>query len=481
MTGKEKTYLSWGGVPKEILDTNRTYNPFTYDNATDNYQQDHVQLFYFTEFSDYLVMNATLHYTKGNGYYEQFEAGQHFSAYGLDNAYPGGDTIRQSDLVTQKWLDNDYYGLIWSLNYNKDRVRSTLGTGWSRYDGDHFGEIIRAEYAAHFDQDYRWYDGTGIKDDMNVFGKLKYQLTPHLSLHGDLQYRFVAHDIDGIDDDLRDITQRHEYHFVNPKVGVYYELAGSHTLFAAYGIANREPNRSNYTDAPTEETPRPERLFDHELGYKFQGSRVELATNFYYMKYHDQLVLTGEINNVGAAIMTNAENSYRAGIELIGGIKIADPLTWEFNATFSRNKVKDFTAYVDNWSTGAQEKEHLGLTDLSFSPDVIAGSMIRYDHRNWLSLFVDSKYVGKQYLDNTSSEERSLDPYFVNDLMAQVRFSPGFMKEITLKVQLYNIFDVEYESDAWVYRYILNGEENLMTGFYPQAGRHVMAGLSVKF
>lgn len=506
-SGEERTYQAWYGIPKVRLENDRegmqryadhwlfsqekvdhmmqsdsrTYNYYTYDNEVDNYQQDHYQLIYSKAINQYLNLNAALHYTHGEGYFEQMQRNESFTDYGLTPAVVGADTITQADLVRRKWLKNDFYGATWSMIYDKEALKITIGGAYNEYDGDHYGNIIWAEFNNHFDKNYQWYFNNGLKKDFNVYGKVNYQLNPVFNVYGDLQYRHVDYEMAGIHDDLNDLTQQHRFNFINPKLGLHAAFNDNSEAYVSYAVANREPSRRNYRDADPGEQPRKEVLHDYEMGYTHQTLEGKISANVYYMDYKDQLVLTGEINNVGEAIMTNAKDSYRAGVELIAGARIRSNLTWDINLTLSRNKIKDFTTYVDNWDEGGQISKNLGTTDISFSPGVITGSHIRYEPVRNLKISLMSKYVGKQYIDNTSSEKRKLDPYFVNNLLVDYTFSLDWFEEVNLSLKVNNMLDEKYETNAWVYRYYYQDEYYKMTGYFPQAGRNYLLGLTVRF
>ena len=341
-----------------INSDSRTYNIYTYDNETDNYQQDHYQLFYSFEFNSNLHLNTALHYTRGKGYYEQYKKNKKLVDYQLDSLFISNDTITRTDLIQQKWLDNHFYGGVFSLDYQKENLNLTIGGGWNQYIGDHFGEVIWAKYASNGDIRHRWYENDGDKTDFNIYAKAKYLLFDKLSTYIDLQYRNINYSIDGIDDDLRDITQNHKYNFFNPKFGLFYQINDLHSSYFTFGIANREPNRSNYIDAiPSKPEPTYETLYNAELGYNLKSTIGFLSTNAYYMYYKDQLVLTGEINDVGNAIMTNVDKSYRLGLEISAGIKFFKSLEISTNATISKNKVTNFTIAVNRSWTGSQGEE----------------------------------------------------------------------------------------------------------------------------
>lgn len=481
MSGKERTYQAWYGVPKDSLETNRTYNPYTYEDQVDDYQQDHYQIHYSHRFNSKLRLNTALHMTNGKGYYENFKEERSYSSYTLNSPVVGNDTIHQTDLVQQKWLDNTFYGLIYSLRYdNKKNLSFTIGGSANNYEGDHFGEIIWAE-KGFIPKDFQWYENTGLKKDISSYAKVNYNLNNIFSIYGDVQYRFINYEIDGIHDDLRDLTQEHSYSFLNPKAGVYADINNRNQLYATIGVAHREPNRGAFRDADPGETPTEEQLIDYELGYEFQSSQYAVGLNFYYMDYKNQLIKTGEINNVGNPIMQNIPESYRSGVEINSKARFGNSVEWDLNAAFSQNKIKDFTAYVDNYDTWPQQnKKDLGTTDISFSPDIVVNSIINWNIIGNLEMNLHSKYVGRQYLDNTSSKERSLDPYFINDLRLSYKINTRVIPEIMVNVMINNLLDEEYETNGWVYRYISGGKQYTSDGYFPQAGIHFMTGVSMK-
>ena len=508
ISGQEKTYQSWNGVPKVRLENDfegmqryldhwlidedqydnminsdsRTYNIYTYDNETDNYQQDHYQLFYSFEFNSNLHLNTALHYTRGKGYYEQYKKNKKLVDYQLDSLFISNDTITRTDLVQQKWLDNHFYGGVFSVDYQNKKLDLTMGGGWNQYQGDHFGEVIWAQYASNGNINHKWYESDGLKTDYNIYTKIKYNFFNKLNTYIDLQYRNINYEINGLDDDLKDITQEHKFNFFNPKLGLHYQINDIHSGYFTFGIANREPNRSNYIDAiPDKPEPTFETLYNAELGYNLKSTIGFLSTNAYYMYYKNQLVLTGEINDVGNAIMTNVDESYRLGLEISAGIKLFKSLEINANATISKNKIANFTEYVNNWDTWGHDSKKLGETDLSFSPDIIVNNKISYIlFKNLKTEFI-SKFVGKQYVDNTSNNDRSINPYFINDLKIYYTLKTKSVKEIGFNILINNIFNHEYESNAWVYRYTLGGQEYAMDGYFPQSGINILGGISIKF
>ena len=481
-SGKEKTYLAWMGVPKDSLKTNRRYNPFSYENQTDNYQQDHYQLLFSQELGRRFLLNAALHYTYGRGYYEEFEKNSDFASYGLPDVIIGGDTISTTNLVRQKWLDNHFYGFTFSGTYdNHKNLKVILGGAGNQYLGDHFGEIIRADYLRIADTAYRWHENNSKKSELNIYTKINLNFGKKVFAYADLQYRTVRFGLDGLDSKLRDISQNHTFNFFNPKIGVTYNISNKHSLYLALALSNREPNGNNFSDAdPSGPVPVPETMFNTELGYTFTSKYVTTTANGYFMYYKNQLVLTGEINDVGYAIMSNVPRSYRAGVEISAAARLFKRLKWEVNASFSRNKILDFTEYVDDWDNGGQIQNKLGTTNLAFSPEITAANSLTYNFIENFNISLISKYVSRQYIDNTSDKARSLNPFCISDIMVDYSFKLGFIKEIRASFMVNNIFNKKYENNAWVYRYYYNGSYQTMDGYFPQAGINFMAGLKVK-
>ncbi|PIE88736.1 MAG: TonB-dependent receptor [Bacteroidetes bacterium] len=503
-SGKESTYQAWYGVPSSFLEKGqRTYNPAGaiensneeiigfYDNQTDNYKQTHYQLHFSHEFNKKVNLNAALHYTKGAGYYESYKNGQKYKKYQQEEGdiFMRDSIHKKSNLIRRKWLDNNFYGGTLSLNYTPGKWNISYGASFNIYDGDHFGKIIWAQHTPVVDQDKNWYESNGLKQDFSTFAKATYRLNNGLSFYGDIQFRSIDYSIKGLRDDLEDITQNHTYAFLNPKVGLMYRPNRHHKIYTSYAIANREPSRDNFTDADEGHIPNPEHLQNLEAGYEYQGRSVTAGINLYYMRYRDQLVLTGEINNVGDPIMVNAPNSYRTGIELMGHAILTDFLSWSANATLSRNKILDFNTYVDNWDywndpehEPAQIETHHEETNISFSPSVTANNIFKFTFLEHLNVELVSQYVGKQYLDNSSNENYKLEAYFVNDIRINYTLKyKRLIKEVGFNLHINNILNEEYESDAWVYRYYSGGSEYSMDGFFPQAGTHIMGGISLSF
>ncbi len=481
-SGFEETYQAWYGMPKASLDTNRTYNPYTYDNEVDHYLQTHYQLHFVHQLNSNIKLQLSGFYVKGGGYYEQYKDNESYEDYGLQPLIIGTDTITETDLIRRKWLDNDFYGVTYSATFDKGNFSSVLGGSWSNYEGWHFGRIIWMQYAGNTPIRYEWYRNVGYKQDFNIYYKAHYLIGEKLNLYGDMQYRHINYDISGTDDDLRTLSLLQPYDFFNPKAGFIYNISNRQNIYASFAVANREPKRSDFVDAPEDRQPKPETLYDYELGYKYSFSKMLFNVNLYYMDYRDQLIMTGEINDVGTPIMVNVPHSYRRGIELVWGFKPDDKIQWDANLTLSQNKILNYVDHVDDWDTWPQQVvDTLGTTDISFSPSVIGSSLLQLNLTKNLSVVWIAKYVGRQYIDNTSNIERSLDPYFVNDLNIQWTIKKQNLPEINLVLKVNNLLNEKYETFAWVYRYYYGGEEYVMDGYFPQAPRNYLLSLRLKF
>lgn len=508
--GHEITYQSWWGTPQAVLENDRagieeviannfytqeqarnirqsgrTFNYYLYDNEVDNYKQDHYQLHLSHQLNDLLTMNVAGHYTYGRGYFEQYREGDDFSDYGLNNLIIGNDTVTSTDLIRRRWLDNDFYGTTFSLNYLQNELEMTLGGAWNKYEGDHFGEIIWTQFASNSNIRDRYYDNVGYKTDFNTYLKANYQVTSSLNLFADLQVRKIDYETVGIDSDRRSIDVGDDYTFFNPKVGATYQLNEQSNVYASYAIGNREPVRNDFVDAPGGVTPKHETLRNLEAGYRRYGNNFSFQANYYLMDYENQLVLTGELNDVGSGVRQNVADSYRMGIELVGAYRLNEQIRWDANITFSKNKIKEFTEiiydYGVDWSGYTPVPTEFEDTDISFSPNIIGGSQLTYSPVKGFEASLRSKYVGKQYLDNTGNDARSIDPYFVNDLRLSYNFSFSSVKNINLSLLTNNIFDVTYSSNGYTFGYAGGGAEIRENYFYPQAGRNFLMALNLRF
>ncbi|MFO8001698.1 MAG: TonB-dependent receptor [Marinilabilia sp.] len=496
--GDQQTGISWWGVPEEVLDEDRRYNPageYTdefgneqyYDDQTDNYKQTHAQLFYSFEASENMNFTAALHYTVGDGFYEQYREDEAFSNYGLPDVNIGDQTIESTDLIRRKWLGNDFYGFTFSGNITPIRgVEISAGGGWNQYDGDHFGNLIWMRHAGNTEKEYEWYFNNGLKTDYNLFSKLSLQISPAVTAFADLQYRGISYELSGNDDDLLPLVQQHDYGFFNPKTGIYVAPGNNHQFYVFGGITHREPTRTNFKEAKgdPEATPQSERLYDVEIGHDYQSSVFSSGINFYYMHYKDQLVPTGEKSSVGNDIMTNVPESYRAGIEVTGAIKPASWLKWDMNMTFSRNIIRNYVETAVNYDENWEEElitEELGDTEISYSPSLTGSSKLTAELHNNLKTSVISKYVGEQFFDNTESEDRKLDAYFVNDLQVEYSIFPDRMDKIDFQLTVHNVLDHLYESNAYGGNWYEQGEEKTWAYYYPMAGRYYMGKVVIRF
>lgn len=481
-SGQEKTYQAWNGIDEETLKTNRTYNPSgankpgePYDNETDNYQQDHYQLFFNHSLRSNLQFNVAAHYTRGRGYYENYRDANAYADYGISSPAPGVET---TDLIRQLWLDNHFYGGIFSLSHQAGKLNWSVGGAWNKYDGKHYGKVIWAEKGG-FDKDYRWYDLTAFKTDMNIYWKGELAVTERLKLFADLQYRRVGYELNGFRNNP-DIRQDNQYNFFNPKAGATFQLNDQQHIYASYAIGNKEPNRDDF-EAGIAEAPKHETLRNLEAGYVWRSSKAGVSANVYYMNYHNQLVLTGRINDVGAYARTNIPKSYRMGLELEGHYHIVPQLTLAGNVALSQNRIQEFTEYLDDWDNGGQKAAVHKNTDISFSPNLIAGYTVTYRPVAGLQVDWVGKYVSRQYLDNTGSKLRSLDAFLVNDLRFNYTVPQQFFRELGLQLMLNNIFNEMYEPNGYTYGYLEGGEVRQSNAYFPMAGFNVMAGVKIGF
>lgn len=485
--GKEVTYQAWAGVDPAILDTNRTYNPYAYENEVDDYDQTHYQLLFDQRIGTNATLNITLFRVLGQGFFEQFRAEDDLEDYGIASAVINNDTITTTDLIRRRWLDNTLTGANVSADIKLGPHRLVLGGNYSDFMNDHFGEVIWARYAGDLNIRDRYYDNDARKTDANAFAKLTYAINANVDVYGDAQVRQVDYRFLGFNNDLENITQRVDHTFFNPKAGVLWRAHPGGRVYASFAVANREPNRDDLESTTPLSRPKSERLLDYELGYERRSGRFSAGINAYYMDYSDQLVLTGELNDVGAALRTNVPKSYRAGVEFMFAVRPVRRLTWHANATISSNKVQDFTEYVDDWDTWGQRAIDHGNTELAFSPALIASSELSY--RLWdkkekgsADVTIITKYVGQQFLDNTGSSDRMLDAYVVNDVRVNVTLvCLKGARGVDLNLTVRNLFSEVYESNGWVYSYFTGDRRQAMIGLFPQAPLNVLGGATVRF
>lgn len=492
-SGYEETYQAWYGVPETYIDTNRTYNPagmYTdaqgntrfYKNEVDHYLQDNYQLHFSQRLNDKWHFNSALHYTKGKGYYEEYEQGATLYDYNIEPPIIGTDTVTSSDLVRRKWLDNDFYGITWSLNYNSNKkINFTFGGAANQYTGSHFGRVMWAQFAGNSTIDWEYYRDDATKNDINAYTKIGYALTNKFNLFGDLQFRHVGYSFLGFDASFNNVQQEAQLNFFNPKAGLNYDLNDKQSVYASFSIANKEPNRDDYTQSTPGSRPQPETLYDYEAGWKLHARKVQAGINLYYMNYINQLVLTGQLNDVGAYNRTNVAKSYRAGVEFEAAWNICDKLNLSANTTFSSNKVKNFEEYIDNYDLGIQLKNTYAETDIAFSPAVTGATRLTYLPCKGCSIALSGKYVGKQYLDNTSNPDRALDAYFVSDLRIGYTYELKKMRSVGLSVQVNNLLNQLYSANGYTFSYIYGGQFTTENYLYPQAGTNFMTMLTLKF
>ena len=487
--GKEKTYQAWYGIDAETLENDRTYNPagiYTdddgnvkfYDNETDNYSQDHYQLFWNQKINNNWTTNLGLNYTYGRGYYEQYKEGEDFVFYNFEPIEIGGEVINTTDLIRRRWLDNDFYVINANANYKEDNLEVSTGIFYSHYDGDHFGEVIWAKYASNSEIRDRYYEGNGTKNEFTVFAKTTYKFNKKWSVYGDLQGRFLTYKTSGLTSDRVPLEVNEKYNFFNPKTGLTYELSNKNQLYVSYGRAHREPRRADFENGIT----KPEKLDDYELGWRFKAQKNTINTNIYFMNYKDQLVLTGAIDDTGSPLRATSGKSYRLGLEIDATFLICDNFRILPNLAISSNKNLDFVSPIDG------ELVNLGTTNLSFSPNIVAGNKFEYEPITNLQLGLYTKYVGEQYMGNVDSHVSKLDAYFINDFNVSYTIDNiPFLREIVVTGLVNNILNVKYVSNGYYYTYDDTWTDpNAITtiegtGYYPQATINFLIGATVKF
>ncbi len=476
--GKEKTYQAWNGIDAETMKTNRTFNSGGaiynengdiidyYDNETDNYQQHHNHLIWEQRYEKGWKSNTTFYYTRGKGYYENYKNKDEvdMAEYKLE-----GDP---SDLVRQKWLDNNFYGMNFNLENQKiGNLKFFTGFSASQFKNKHYGIVTWVKDFENQDINLEFYRNESTKNDISVYAKALYSLSK-FELFTDLQYRYVDYKtepVPGGDNEFEDFFPFEDsFNFFNPKIGFNFYASPADVLYFYYGVAHREPIRSDYLDNGKKLDP--ETLHDFELGYKKSG-RLNLTANLFYMYYLDQLVATGQLNDVGGYIRTNSGKSYRTGLELNANFDIIPQKLNVFgNLTYSINKNIDYKeiAYDENWDEFLVEH---GDTELSFSPDWISAFGIEYKPAKPLLLNITNKYVGEQFLTNTELEDGKLDSYFLTDVL--IRYAPNWfgLKNLEFSLLVNNIFDVVYESNGFYYEGAY---------YYPQAGINILGGFRVR-
>lgn len=501
LNGIQHTGITWEGISPEQLKTDRKYNPagayydeagnvHYYENETDNYYSDIIQFTYSNALSDKLSLNVGLSYNHGYGYYENYKADQKFKKYGLDPQLVNDSTYKSSDVITRKLMKNNFYVGNFTLNYISDKLTLTGGGNLTSYQGDHYGKLLWVKYNKNISDKYEWYRGDADKKEFSVFGKITYNILDNLAIFGDMQYRYIDYRMSGIDDDLENITNKNYYSFFNPKAGLSYSFKNNE-VYASLSISNREPLRTDIKESVkggSTQKIQPERMFDYELGYRYSSAIASFNANLYYMRYKDQMVQTGKLNDVGYKLMENVPTSYRMGIELSGAVQPANWIRIDANVTLSQNKIKNYTAYYDLYNNQndyefvKQTSEYLGTTNISFSPNVIGSGILTITPYKALSLALVGKYVGKQYYDNTSNKDNRLADYFVSNIVLGYTFKTQKIGEVDIQFSVNNILNKRYVGNAWVATdKFEDGSEIVYTGLYPQATRNIMAKLGIRF
>jgi iron complex outermembrane receptor protein len=356
-----------------------------------------------------------------------------------------------------------------------------LGGAGNRYKGRHYDQLTWGQYFSNGTYPYVYDDNDATKDDINFFAKASYAFTSQLSLFGDMQYRTVQYSFLGFNNDSTNAQQKVSLNFFNPKGGITYSVNSKNKIYASVAVGHKEPMRDDYVDSPPYAYPKPEQMTDVEAGYKYSGDKIRFGLNLYSMNYKNQLILTGKINDVGAYTRINVPDSYRRGMEAEFSWNIIKNISLSTNITLSENKIKTFDEYIDNWDDGSQQLVVHNNSDISFSPSGISSSVISFTPAKNFIIEITNRYIGKQYLDNTSDENRKLDAYNLDDFFISYHVSTASIKEIELKLAVYNFFDKKYESNGWTYPYISNAALINSNAFYPQAGINLMAGISLKF
>ena len=415
--------------------------------------------------------------TTGKGFYEQYKADRALSSVGLPDYFDGTTTIKKTDIIRRLWLDNNFYGSIFSLQYKKAKTEFTFGGGWNKYDGQHFGEIIWAATQTAVPKNYRWYDLPATKKDFSVYTKWTQQLTNYWQSFVDIQYRNINYTINGFRYNPP-LNLNNTYNFINPKIGFTYNK-NSWQAYISYARAAKEPNRNDF-EAALNDQPKAEQLNDIEIGIEKKKKTYTYGATLYYMHYKDQLVLTGKINDVGAYTRTNIPNSYRLGIELEGGYVVNKKLSLAGNIALSQNNIKNFTEYIDDYDNGGQQINFYKKSALAFSPSIVIGNTVTVIPFKNATLNFLSKYVGKQFLDNTANNARSLNAFFVQDVNFNYNLTGKVFKNTQFIVQLNNIFNKKYEPNGYTFSYISGGALTTENFYFPMAGFNLMVGVNVR-
>ena len=503
--GKERTYMAWDYASKEQMEEyGRRYNPcgeYTasdgsvayYPDQCDNFTQHHFQLLLNQYIGQYVTLNATLHYTKGDGYYDQYKTKRTLAEYGLEPFLDAeGNLVKKSDLIRLKFNDNDFGGGMVNVRYQKDALTLVGGGAANWHRGNHFGKVkwVR-NFMGAIDPLQEYYSNTGRKFDSNVFIRGDYSFGAGFSAYADLQYRHIDYSIRGVSDNydwniegMAQLDLKRRWNFFNPKFGLSYN-DGSHRAYASWSVAHKEPTRDNFTDSDPAHYPVAERMFDYEAGYSYGTSLFNVGVGLYYMDYKDQLVVTGELSDTGNAISVNVPKSYRMGIELQGALRPVSWFDWQINATLSRNRIKNFTEYIyeDEWTNPIAID--CGDTPIAFSPDFILHNAFNFNVKGF-EASLKSRYVSSQYMNNARSAEAKLDSYFVSDLSLAYTFKKiRGMKELRVGLTVYNLFNEKYCNNGYAGAgyYLEDGKPMIYryAGFAAQATTNLLATITLSF
>ncbi|MDD4141612.1 MAG: carboxypeptidase-like regulatory domain-containing protein [Bacteroidales bacterium] len=500
--GQQTTGITWNGTHSDMLEIDRTYNDAGeyyddagnvryYDNETDNYWQDHVQVYYSYMLTDRWTLNAAADYAYGFGYYENYKYNKSFGKYGLENPIINGGECNKSDFIVRKYLDNDLIVGNIAARYHSERLSLSFGEMMTFFYNEHYGDVLWSKYNdGSISENYRWYYNDSHKNDATSFFKADLKLSSSWQLYADIQYRYAQYVMKGEDDDLGTLDQTHYYSFFNPKAGFTYIPSDKHRVYFLTGIVNREPTRADLKDALKyggQEVPKPETMLDVETGYSYNPSSWMISANLYFMGYKDQLVSSGKLNDVGYVLMENVAKSYRIGLETVAGVQILSWLNLEANLTLSRNKVVDYVYYKDmyddrdNWNSLGQEAEELGNTDIAFSPSVVSAAVLKIEPVKNFFIQFTGKYVGRQYYDNTSREETCLDDYFVMNGKLSYALNIGKNDEVEFQFLVNNILNNLYSNNAWGYTsYFQDGGAIVDSYYFPQPGINCMGRVVLK-
>ena len=509
ISGKEKTYQAWNGVPESrinndsagmmafidrnyldeedaanLLNSGRAYNYFTYENQTDNYQQKHYQLFYSQQMNNNLDANVAFHFTHGEGYYEEYKKDADYAEYNMSYPVVGSDTVFSTDLIRQKWLDNDFYGTTFSLNYDSRKaLRLTFGGAWNQYDGLHYGKVIWAQYSGNNKINYEYYNDNALKTDFNIYTKATYSFNEKWIAFGDVQYRNVNYKFQGFDAALISVPERDMLSFFNPKAGITFKPDNKQTGYVSFSVGNHEPSRDDYVNSSTASRPKHETLYDIESGYRYSNRNLNAGFNYYLMWYKNQLVLTGKINDVGEYTRTNIDNSVREGVELDIAYRIFKNLEIKANATISQTNIKLFEEYMDDYDNGGQRLIEHKDADIAFSPKYVGNGILSYQPIANLSADFIYQYVCSQYLDNTENDSRKLNAYSICNLRFNysIKNNESQLPLIELGLQINNLFSEKYESNGYTYSYLYSGKTTTENFYFPQAGINFLGSLRVRF